>query len=50
MADGECSGRPRSALDMIVAAIALAHDCVVVTDNQKHFAGMRFINPMRDTN
>jgi predicted nucleic acid-binding protein len=47
MADGKASGRPRSALDTIIAAIAEAHGCVVVTDNEKDFAGVTFINPMR---
>ena len=47
MADGKIAGRPRSALDMIVAAIAEANACVVVTDNQKDFAGIPFINPLR---
>ncbi|WP_238295939.1 PIN domain-containing protein, partial [Methylobacterium soli] len=32
MAEGRASGRPRSSLDMIVAAVALAHGCVAVTD------------------
>jgi predicted nucleic acid-binding protein len=32
---------------MIVAATAEANDCIVVTDNEKHFAGLKFINPMR---
>ena len=47
MAEGTKAGRPRSALDMILAAIAEANDCIVVTDNEKHFAGLKFINPMR---
>lgn len=47
MAEGTQSGRPRSALDMIVAAIAAANDCVVVTDNERHFAGLEIVNPMR---
>jgi len=47
MADGKAAGRPRSGLDMIVAAVAGANDCVVVTDNEKDFAGIKFINPMR---
>ena len=33
---------------MIVAAIADANDCVIVTDNEKDFAGLRMINPIRD--
>ncbi|MEK1891903.1 MAG: PIN domain-containing protein [Rhizobium sp.] len=48
MADGKSAGRPRSGLDMIVAAIAGANDCVVVTDNEKDFAGIQFINPLRN--
>jgi predicted nucleic acid-binding protein len=47
MADGKMRGRPRSALDTIIAAIAKANDCVVVTDNEKDFEGVEFINPMR---
>jgi hypothetical protein len=47
MAEGRAKGRPRSALDMIVAAVAEAHGCVVVTDNEKDFAGLKFINPVR---
>ena len=37
MSEGISVGRPRSAFDMVVAAIAEANDCVVVTDNEKHF-------------
>jgi predicted nucleic acid-binding protein len=48
MAEGKASGHPRSALDMIVAAIAGANDCVIVTDNEKDFAGLRMVNPIRD--
>lgn len=47
MADGKSAGRPRSGLDMIVAAIAGTNDCVVVTDNERDFAGIEFINPIR---
>jgi toxin FitB len=47
MADGTAKGRPRSALDMIIAAIAKVNECVVVTDNEKDFAGVDFINPTR---
>jgi hypothetical protein len=32
---------------MIIAAIAEANDCVLVTDNEKHFAGLKTINPLR---
>jgi len=47
MADGKAAGRPRSGLDMIIAAVAGANDCVVVTDNEKDFADIQFINPLR---
>jgi len=50
MADGKAAGRPRSGLDMIVAAVAGANDCVVVTDNEKDFSGIQFVNPLRMTN
>lgn len=48
MADGKATGRPRSALDMIIAAVAGASQCVVVTNNEKDFAGIPFVNPMRE--
>jgi len=47
MAEGSSVGRPRSGLDMILAAIAEANNCILVTDNEKHFAGVKFINPIR---
>jgi predicted nucleic acid-binding protein len=47
MADGKTAGRPRSALDMIIASIAAANDCVVVTDNEKDFVDIAFVNPLR---
>ena len=47
MADGKAKGRPRSVLDMIIAAIAEANDCIIATDNEKDFAGLKFINPLR---
>ncbi len=49
MAEGKAAGRPRSGLNMIVAAVAGANDCMVVTDNEKDFAGIQFVNPMRGT-
>lgn len=36
------------ALDMIIAAVAAANDCVVVTDNEKHFAGIRDVQSHAD--
>ena len=49
MADGKTRGRPRSGLDTIIAAVAEANDCVVVTDNEKDFAGIEIHNPLRST-
>lgn len=49
MAEGTAARRPRSPLDMIVAAVAQANDCVVVTDNEKDFAGLAIINPLRSS-
>jgi predicted nucleic acid-binding protein len=48
MADGKAKGRPRSALDMIVAAVAEANGCIVVTDNEKDFEDVQTVNPQRD--
>ncbi|WP_395665883.1 type II toxin-antitoxin system VapC family toxin [Methylocella sp.] len=47
MAEGKVAGRLRSGLDMIIAAVAGANECVVVTDNEKDFAGPQIINPLR---
>lgn len=47
MADGKARGRPRSALDTIIAAIAEANGCVVVTDNERDFEGVKIINPLK---
>ena len=47
MADGTVKGRPRNPLDMIIVAVAEANDCVVVTDNERDFAGLRIVNPLR---
>jgi predicted nucleic acid-binding protein len=49
MADGTAKGRPRGALDTIIAAIAEANDCVVVTDNAKDFEGIEVVNPIRES-
>jgi hypothetical protein len=28
-------------------AVAEANDCVIVTENETHFAGLKTVNPMR---
>ena len=47
MADGTAKGRPRSALDMMIAAVAEVNECVIATDNEKDFIGLKFVNPLR---
>src|SRR3984957_10887998 len=47
MADGKARGRPRSALDTIIAAVADANGWVVVTGNEKDFVGVEVVNPLR---
>jgi hypothetical protein len=47
MAEGKARGRQRSALDTIIAAVAEANGCVVVTDNEKDFDGIEIVNPLR---
>ena len=47
MAEGTAAGRPRSPLDMIIAAVAVANDCVIVTENERDFAGLNVVNPLR---
>ncbi|GEO36855.1 ribonuclease VapC [Skermanella aerolata] len=47
MTEGKTMGRPRSALDTIIAATAEANDCIVVTDNEKDFIDVQILNPLR---
>jgi toxin FitB len=46
MAEGDRKERPRSAIDMMIAAVARANDCVVVTGNARDFAGVEVFNPL----
>jgi predicted nucleic acid-binding protein len=46
MAEGRAAGRPRSALDTIIAAVAEANGCVVVTANGADYWGVEHFNPM----
>lgn len=46
MAEGRVMGRRRSALDTIIAATGQANGCVVVTGNEKDFAGVEVVNLM----
>lgn len=46
LAEGKARGRPRSSVDMIIASVGMANDCVLVTANQRDFVGLDFINPL----
>lgn len=45
MAEGTDEGRSRSPLDMIIAATAEAHECLVVTFNVRDFWGVEVVGP-----
>lgn len=45
MAEGRAIGRPRDALDMIIAATALTNACTIVTLNVRDFHGLLPFNP-----
>lgn len=47
MVEGSQKGRPRSPLDMVIAAVAEANKCVIVSENERDFAGLKVFNPMR---
>jgi toxin FitB len=51
MAEGTAAGRPRSAMDMIVAATATAQGLTVATTNERHFrdTGVAWLNPGRSS-
>jgi predicted nucleic acid-binding protein len=51
MVEGTRAGQPRSALDMVIAAIATSRECVLVTTNERHFQNcVKLINPLKITN
>ena len=47
MANGKAEGRPRSALDTIIAAVAMVNECIVVTANDRDFPDVKILNPLR---
>jgi predicted nucleic acid-binding protein len=47
MAEGASTGRPRGALDMIIAATALAGGRAIVTGNERDLAGLDPVDPLR---
>ena len=49
MAEGKAAGRPRSVLDMIIAAVSETHGFLVVTDNEEDFWGIKIFSPSRQS-
>jgi hypothetical protein len=48
IADGRRMGRPRSPIDMMIAATALVHGLTLVSLNERHFAGVvDYLNPLK---
>ena len=47
MAEGAAAGRPRNPMDTMIAAIAEANGCIIVTANERDFVGLKIINPTR---
>ncbi|OEC97332.1 MULTISPECIES: PIN domain-containing protein [unclassified Rhizobium] len=47
MADGRTMGRQRDPMDMLIASVAVANECVIATHNEDDFWGLDIINPLR---
>lgn len=47
MADGRAAGRQRDPMDMLIASVAIANECVIVTHNEADFWDLDIINPLR---
>jgi toxin FitB len=47
MANARATGRTRTQIDTMIAAIAKVNSCIVVTDNTKDFPDVETINPVR---
>ena len=48
MAEGTAAGRPRGALDMVIAATAEANGCTLVSGNARHLKGVvPCLNPLQ---
>ena len=50
MGDGDRTGRPASAADAHIAAVALQHDLILVTRNVRDFVNfdIRLLDPWQD--
>ncbi len=47
MAEAKAADRPRRGPDKIIAAVAIANECVEVADNDKDFVDLHIVNPIR---
>ena len=47
MAEGRAAGRQRDPMDMFIASVAIANECVIATDNEADFWGLDIVNPLR---
>jgi toxin FitB len=47
MVEGKEAGITRDAIDMIIASIAEVNNCIIVTDNERDFVGLKIINPIK---
>lgn len=47
MAEGKAVGRQRDPMDMLIASVAIANDCIIATHNEADFWGLDIINPLR---
>ena len=49
LSDGRRKGRPRNAIDMMIAATATVNDCTLVSLNLRDFEGVvELVNPIKD--
>jgi toxin FitB len=49
VSEREQAGLPCAPVDMIYAAIAEANGCVLVTEHEERFAGIKVLNPLKQT-
>ncbi|MDE1991327.1 MAG: PIN domain-containing protein [Rhizobiaceae bacterium] len=47
MAEGRAVGRQRDPMDMLIASVAIANECIIATNNEADFWGLDIVNPMR---
>lgn len=48
MGETKAAGQPRNGLDMMIASVAGANNCIVVTANERDFMELPILNPLRN--